>query len=191
MITVMHDYFSGEVVGSTLDDAAGEAFDKAAKILGLPYPGGPLIDQYAKDGNPKAFKFPDPQIPRLDYSFSGLKTSYLYFVEEKLRLSPNFIDQNLADICASIQYSIVNHLMKKLILASEQTGIKQIALAGGVSANSALRRTLENEGVQRGWEVFVPAFQYCTDNAAMIGMAAHFKFLRGEYASQSIAAFAR
>jgi N6-L-threonylcarbamoyladenine synthase len=191
MLTVMHDYFTGEVIGSTLDDAAGEAFDKSAKMLGLPYPGGPLIDTYAKKGNPLAYKFPYPNIPELNYSFSGLKTAYLYFIEEKLRLNPDFLKQNMADVCASIQHSIVTHLMKKLVLAAEQTGINQIALAGGVSANSGLRETLEIEGRNRGWKVYVPAFEYCTDNAAMIGMTAHFKYLKNDFASQEISAHAR
>ncbi len=191
MLTVMRDHFSGEMIGSTLDDAAGEAFDKAAKILGLPYPGGPLIDKYAKEGNPLAYPFPSPKIPELNYSFSGLKTAYLYFVEEKLRSQPGFLEQCMADVCASVQYSIVSHLMKKLILAAEQTGIRQIALAGGVSANSGLRSALEQEGGKRGWDVFVPAFEYCTDNAAMIGMAGHYKFMKKDFAPQTLAAFAR
>lgn len=191
MITVMHDFFRGEVIGQTNDDAAGEAFDKAAKILGLPYPGGPLIDQYGAGGNPGAFVFPKPNIPELNYSFSGLKTAYLYFVQQRVKENPQFIAQNLADVCASIQYSIIHHLMKKLILASEQTGIKQIALAGGVSANSALRKTLEEEGQKRGWKTFIPAFEYCTDNAAMIAIAGHYKFLEQNFVSQEAAPYAR
>ncbi len=191
MITVMHDFFRGEVIGQTNDDAAGEAFDKAAKILGLPYPGGPLIDKYGANGNPKAFVFPKPNIPDLNYSFSGLKTAYLYFVQDHVKNNPQFIEQNLADVCASIQYSIIHHLMKKLILASEQTGIKQIALAGGVSANSALRKTLEEEGKKRGWQTFIPAFEYCTDNAAMIAIAAHYKFLEQNFTTQAISPYAR
>lgn len=191
MITVMKDHFTGEIIGHTTDDAAGEAFDKAAKILGLPYPGGPLIDKYANDGNPRAFIFPKPNIPDLNYSFSGLKTAYLYFVQNHVKENPNFVQENLPDICASIQYSIIDHLMKKLILASEQTGIKQIALAGGVSANSGLRETLKTEGEKRNWEVFIPAFEYCTDNAAMIAMAGYFKFLKGDFANQTISPYAR
>lgn len=191
MITVMKDHFTGEIIGHTTDDAAGEAFDKAAKILGLPYPGGPLIDKYANDGNPRAFIFPKPNIPDLNYSFSGLKTAYLYFVQNHVKEHPNFVQENLPDICASIQYSIIDHLMKKLILASEQTGIKQIALAGGVSANSGLRETLQAEGKKRNWEVFIPAFEYCTDNAAMIAMAGYFKFLKGDFANQTISPYAR
>lgn len=191
MITVMKDHFTGEIIGHTTDDAAGEAFDKAAKILGLPYPGGPLIDKYANDGNPRAFIFPKPNIPDLNYSFSGLKTAYLYFVQNHVKEHPNFVQENLPDICASIQYSIIDHLMKKLMLASEQTGIKQIALAGGVSANSGLRETLQAEGKKRNWEVFIPAFAYCTDNAAMIAMAGYFKFLKGDFANQTISPYAR
>ena len=191
MITVMKDHFTGEIIGHTTDDAAGEAFDKAAKILGLPYPGGPLIDKYANDGNPRAFIFPKPNIPDLNYSFSGLKTAYLYFVQNHVKENPDFVQENLPDICASIQYSIIDHLMKKLILASEQTGIKQIALAGGVSANSGLRETLKTEGEKRNWEVFIPAFEYCTDNAAMIAMAGYFKFLKGDFANQTISPYAR
>lgn len=191
MITVMRDYFSGEVIGHTNDDAAGEAFDKAAKILGLPYPGGPLIDKYAREGNPKAYVFPKPNIPDLNYSFSGLKTSYLYFVQNHLKDNPDFVQHNLPDICASIQYSIISHLMKKLILASEQTGITQIALAGGVSANSGLRAALEAEGKKRNWKVFIPTFEYCTDNAAMIAMTGYLKYLKQDFASQTISLHAR
>ena len=191
MITVMKDHFTGEIIGHTTDDAAGEAFDKAAKILGLPYPGGPLIDKYANDGNPRAFIFPKPNIPDLNYSFSGLKTAYLYFVQNHVKENPDFVQENLPDICASIQYSIIDNLMKKLILASEQTGIKQIALAGGVSANSGLRETLKTEGEKRNWEVFIPAFEYCTDNAAMIAMAGYFKFLKGDFSNQTIWPYAR
>ncbi|MES2559013.1 MAG: tRNA (adenosine(37)-N6)-threonylcarbamoyltransferase complex transferase subunit TsaD [Bacteroidota bacterium] len=191
MITVMKNHFEGEVIGHTNDDAAGEAFDKAAKILGLPYPGGPLIDKYALTGNPKAFVFPKPNIPDLNYSFSGLKTAYLYFVQNHVKENPQFVEQHLSDICASIQYSIIGHLMKKLILASEQTGIKQIALAGGVSANSGLRETLLAEGNNRNWEVFIPAFEYCTDNAAMIAMAGYFKYRQGDFAQQTISPYAR
>jgi N6-L-threonylcarbamoyladenine synthase len=184
-------YFEQEVIGKTIDDAAGEAFDKAAKILGLPYPGGPLIDKYAKDGNPLAYEFPISNIPDLDYSFSGLKTSFLYFIQKQVAQNPDFISQNLNDICASIQHAIIKQLMKKLIAAAKQTNIKQIALAGGVSANSGLRSALETEGKKRGWKTFIPDFQYCTDNAGMIAMAAHFKYLAGDFATQETAPFAR
>ncbi len=184
-------YFEQEVIGKTIDDAAGEAFDKAAKILGLPYPGGPLIDKYAKDGNPLAYEFPISNMPDLDYSFSGLKTSFLYFIQKQVAQNPDFIIQNLNDICASIQHAIIKQLMKKLIAAAKQTNIKQIALAGGVSANSGLRSALETEGKKRGWKTFIPDFQYCTDNAGMIAMAAHFKYLVGDFATQETAPFAR
>ncbi len=184
-------YFEQEVIGKTIDDAAGEAFDKAAKILGLPYPGGPLIDLYAKGGNPLAYDFPISNLPNLDYSFSGLKTSFLYFIKKYIALNPNFINENLNDICASLQQAIIKQLMKKLILAAKETTIKQVALAGGVSANSALRLALEKEGKKLGWKTFIPDFQYCTDNAGMISMAAHYKYLAGDFATQETAPFAR
>jgi N6-L-threonylcarbamoyladenine synthase len=187
----MNDYFEQEVLGKTIDDAAGEAFDKAAKMLGLPYPGGPLVDQYAKLGNEDAFVFPMPNIPNLDFSFSGLKTSILYFLRKQELVNPNFIEENLNDLCASIQKAFVKHLMKKLVMASVQTDIKQISLAGGVSANSKLRYEIEREGKLRGWQTFIPAFAYCTDNAAMIAMAAHYKFLTKDFETIEAAPFAR
>ncbi|OYU95912.1 MAG: tRNA (adenosine(37)-N6)-threonylcarbamoyltransferase complex transferase subunit TsaD [Bacteroidetes bacterium B1(2017)] len=190
-IVKMTSYFEGEVLGKTIDDAAGEAFDKSAKILGLPYPGGPLIDKYAKEGNPDAFPFPQPQIPNLDFSFSGLKTSILYFIQKQVKLNPNFVEENLADLCASVQKAILKHLMKKIILASDQTGIKEISLAGGVSANSGLRFAIFEEGKKRNWNTYIPAFEYCTDNAAMIAMAAHYKFLEQSFESMDTAPFAR
>lgn len=187
----LNSYFEQEIIGKTIDDAAGEAFDKAAKILGLPYPGGPLIDKYGKEGNPLAFEFPVAQMPDLDYSFSGLKTSFLYFIQKQVSQHPEFISNNLADICASIQHAIIKQLMKKLILASKQTGIKQIALAGGVSANSGLRKALTEEGHKRGWKTFIPAFEYCTDNAGMIAITAHYKYLDGEFSPQDTTPYAR
>ncbi len=190
-IVKMNDYFSFEILGKTIDDAAGEAFDKAAKILGLPYPGGPLVDQYAQSGNPDKFKFPQPQIPELGFSFSGLKTSFLYFIQKQEKENPNFIEENLADLCASIQKAIILHLMKKIIKASVQTEIKEIALAGGVSANSALRKTIIEEGAKNNWLTYIPAFEYCTDNAAMVAMAAHFKYLLKEFEPITTAPFAR
>jgi N6-L-threonylcarbamoyladenine synthase len=190
-IVKMNDYFEQEVLGKTIDDAAGEAFDKAAKMLGLPYPGGPLVDQYAKLGNEDAFVFPMPNIPNLDFSFSGLKTSILYFLRKQELVNPNFIEENLNDLCASIQKAFVKHLMKKLVMASVQTDIKQISLAGGVSANSKLRYEIEREGKLRGWQTFIPAFAYCTDNAAMIAMAAHYKFLTKDFETIEAAPFAR
>ena len=187
----LHSHFEHEIIGSTIDDAAGEAFDKAAKILGLPYPGGPLIDKYAQLGNPLRFEFPIPQLGEFEFSFSGLKTSFLYFIQKQTALHPTFIEENLNDICASIQHAIIKQLMKKLIAAAKHTGIKQIALAGGVSANSGLRAALEKEGKNRGWQTFIPAFEYCTDNAAMIAIAAHYKYLNQDFANQSVAPFAR
>ncbi|WP_109700686.1 tRNA (adenosine(37)-N6)-threonylcarbamoyltransferase complex transferase subunit TsaD [Chitinophaga deserti] len=180
-----------KIIGETLDDAAGEAFDKSAKILGLPYPGGPLVDKYAKEGNPKAYKFPEPQIPGLDFSFSGLKTSILYFLQENKAKDPEFVEKNLADICASIQHRIVTILTNKLVKAAEATGITEICIAGGVSANSGLRKALETLGQQQGWNVYIPQFQYCTDNAAMIAMTAHYKYLAGAFSSADTVPTAR
>jgi N6-L-threonylcarbamoyladenine synthase len=169
------------IIGETIDDAAGEAFDKSAKLLGLPYPGGPLIDKYAKTGNPQRFKFPEPQIPGLDFSFSGLKTSILYFLQENNKTNPRFVEENLADICASIQHRIISILINKLKKATAETGIKDVCIAGGVSANSGLRNALKETGDQLKWNTFIPAFQYCTDNAGMIAITAYYKFLAGEY----------
>jgi N6-L-threonylcarbamoyladenine synthase len=174
-----------KVIGETIDDAAGEAFDKSAKLLGLPYPGGPLIDKYAKEGNPKRFQFPEPQIPALDFSFSGLKTAILYFLRDNTATDPEFVENNKADICASIQARIVSILLHKLRIASLQTGIRNICLAGGVSANSGLRKAFEEMGREYQWETFIPAFQYCTDNAAMIAITGYYKFLSGEFADLS------
>ncbi len=190
-IVLMRDYFDFEIIGKTLDDAAGEAFDKAAKILNLPYPGGPLIDKYSVGGNPHKYEFAKPDISDLNYSFSGLKTSFLYFVREQVKDNPNFVNENLSDICASMQQSIIYHLMKKLVKASNLTGIKQIALAGGVSANSALRKAVESEGQKQAWQTFVPAFEYCTDNAAMIAIAAHYKYLKSDFESMEVSPSAR
>ncbi len=190
-IVLMRNYFEFEIIGKTLDDAAGEAFDKAAKILELPYPGGPLIDKYAKGGNQHAFQFAKPDIPELNFSFSGLKTSFLYFIRERIKTNSDFIDENLADICASMQEAIIYHLMKKLVKASKQTGIKQIALAGGVSANTGLRKAIDIEGQKLGWQTFVPAFEYCTDNAAMIAITAHYKYLNTEFESLDVSPSAR
>lgn len=189
-IAVFSNYFESKIIGKTIDDAAGEAFDKAAKMLNLPYPGGPLIDEYAKKGQVE-FQFAKPNIPHLDYSFSGLKTSFLYFLKKEMIKNENFIIENRDNLCASIQNSIVKHLMKKLLLASKQTGIKKIALAGGVSANSSLRNEIEMEGKKLGWNTFIPAFEYCTDNAAMIAMTAHFKYLNNEFVDLSVAPSSR
>lgn len=176
-----------EVLGETLDDAAGEAFDKAAKLLGLPYPGGPLIDQYAALGNPKAFIFPGSDVPGLDFSFSGIKTAFLYFLQEQTRANPSFVEQRLADLCASLQYRIVQMLIKKLDLAVRETGIKQVAIAGGVAANRGLRAAVQEHAKKYGWQIFIPAFSYCTDNAAMVAMVAHFKFLARRFAALEMA----
>ena len=179
-----------ELLGETIDDAAGEAFDKSAKILGLPYPGGPLIDKFAKKGNPKAFKFGKPKLGGLNFSFSGLKTSILYFIQKQKKHNPNFIEENKTDICASIQRAIVTILMEKIEMAIQETGIKDVAIAGGVSANSELRKaliSLENKGCK----TYIPPFEYCTDNAAMIAIAGYYKYLNGEFSKQDIAAQAR
>ena len=179
-----------ELLGETIDDAAGEAFDKSAKILGLPYPGGPLIDKFAKKGNPKAFKFGKPKLGGLNFSFSGLKTSILYFIQKQKKHNPNFIEENKTDICASIQRAIITILMEKIEMAIQETGIKDVAIAGGVSANSELRKaliSLENKGCK----TYIPPFEYCTDNAAMIAIAGYYKYLNGEFSKQDIAAQAR
>lgn len=190
-IVLVKDYFDMEVVGQTLDDAAGEAFDKTAKILSLPYPGGPLIDKYAKDGNSNAFKFPEPQIPGLNFSFSGLKTSILYFIRDHVKQDEHFVENNLADICASIQSRIVSILLNKLKKAAEIYQIKDVAIAGGVSANSGLRSSLVALAEQKGWNVFIPKFEYCTDNAGMIAIAGYYKYSNKDFVGQDIAPLAR
>lgn len=179
------------VLGETIDDAAGETFDKTAKILGLPYPGGPLVDKLAKTGNPNAYKFPIAQIPELDFSFSGLKTSVLYFVRDEMLKDAKFLEKNIADVCASVQFTIVKTLLQRVEQAMKKTGLKQIALAGGVSANSALRFALEKMGKENNWKVFIPPFAYCTDNAAMIAMNGYFKFLKNNFVGQDSAPSAR
>jgi N6-L-threonylcarbamoyladenine synthase len=190
-IVKVSNYFDMEVIGETTDDAVGEAFDKSAKILGLPYPGGPLIDKYAKEGNPKAFPFPNPKVSGLNFSFSGFKTSVLYFVQKQTKENPDFIAENLKDICASIQFSIVRILMDKLKKAVKQTGINQIAIAGGVSANSGIRNALIDAEKRYGWNCFIPKFEYTTDNAAMIAIAGHYKYLEEDFSDYSITAQAR
>lgn len=190
-IIKMNDFFSMEIIGQTIDDAAGEAFDKSAKIMSLPYPGGPLIDKFAKQGNPDAFSFPEPNIKGLDFSFSGLKTSILYFLRDNLKQNPDFIEQNKVDLCASIQKTIVNILMKKLIKAANQYNIKQLAIAGGVSANSGLRQAMLDAGEKYKWKVFIPKFEYSTDNAAMIAVAAFYKFLKKDFAGLDATPYAR
>lgn len=180
-----------EVIGETLDDAAGEAFDKSAKLLGLPYPGGPLIDKYAKEGNANCFSFAEPQIEGLDFSFSGLKTSILYFLQKETKQDPDFIQNNLPDICASIQKRIVSILLNKFKKAALKTGITDLCIAGGVSANNGLRAEFEQLGKGQGWRTFIPAFQYCTDNAAMIAITAYYKYQSNDFAELSISPSAR
>ena len=189
-IVKVEDYHEMEVLGETIDDAAGEAFDKTGKLLGLDYPAGPLIDRHAKTGQ-AVFSFPEPKIPELNFSFSGLKTSILYFLKKQLAENPNFISENLADICASVQDRIVSILMNKLEKAAQQTGIQQIAIAGGVSANSGLRNALTTRGQELGWTTFIPRFEFCTDNAAMIAVTGYYKYQRGEFAGQDARPVAR
>ena len=180
-----------EVIGETIDDAAGEAFDKSAKLLGLPYPGGPLIDKYAKEGNAKRFTFPEPNIPGLNFSFSGLKTSILYFVQSEKNQNPNFVEENLNDICASIQQRIVSILLKKLQKAAKETGITSVCIAGGVSANSGLRNGLTSLGSKLGWKTYIPRFEYCTDNAGMIAITGYYKYLAKGFADITVTPTAR
>jgi N6-L-threonylcarbamoyladenine synthase len=190
-IVLCKDALTMEILGETLDDAAGEAFDKTAKLLGLPYPGGPLIDRYAKEGDPKKFHFPEPQIEGLNFSFSGVKTSILYFLQKQLKTDPDFISKHLPDICASAQYCIVNILLHKLKKASIQTGIKNICLAGGVSANKGLRTAIQEMAEKYHWKLFIPEMEYCTDNAAMIAITGYHKFLAGFSSPLTVSATAR
>lgn len=189
-IVKVNSYSDMEVLGETIDDAAGEAFDKTGKIMGLPYPAGPLIDKYAQQGK-AIYEFPEPKVDGLDFSFSGLKTSIMYFLKKELKTNPAFIEENMNDICASVQERIISILINKLELASKQTGITEIAIAGGVSANSGLRTALSARGQALGWNTYIPAFQYCTDNAAMIGVAAHYQYLDGDFCNQSVVPMAR
>lgn len=184
-------FFNMSIIGETTDDAVGEAFDKSAKILGLPYPGGPLVDKYAQLGNPKTFPFTKPKVPGLDFSFSGLKTAILYFIQKKKLENSNFIEENINDICASIQHTIIEILMDKLKLAVKETGIKQIAIGGGVSANSGIRNTLKEAEKKYGWKTFIPKFEYTTDNAAMIGIVGYQKFLSEHFETSSVVSKAR
>jgi N6-L-threonylcarbamoyladenine synthase len=185
-IVLVKDYLQMEIIGESLDDAAGEAFDKAAKVIGLDYPGGPLIDKIAKTGNPFAFKFPHPQIEKYDFSFSGLKTAFLYFIRDQLKEDALFIEKNKADICASIQQTIVDILIRKLEKASAETGINEIAIAGGVSANSALRNAMDEKRKNLHWNIFIPKMEYCTDNAAMIAITGYYKYLNDEFTNQAV-----
>jgi len=190
-LVIVKNYLEMEIIGQTIDDASGEAFDKCAKVIGLPYPGGPLIDKNAKEGNKDAFKFSKPRIKNLDYSFSGLKTSFLYFIRDSVKKNPDFVKENLMDLCASIQFTIIEILMSKLEMAVKQTGINQIAVAGGVSANSGLRNALVERAKNFGWNTFIPEFKFTTDNAAMIAITGYYKYLNKEFASQDIAPLAR
>ena len=190
-IVVVKSFFDMEIIGETTDDAVGEAFDKTAKILGFPYPGGPLIDQYATTGNPKKFPFTKPKVPNLDFSFSGLKTQILYFVQKNVLENPNFIEENKHDICASVQQIIIDILMDKLKLAVSQTGITQIAIGGGVSANTGIRNTLKEAENKYGWKTFIPKFEYTTDNAAMIGIVGYQKFLHDKFTDAAVVSKAR
>ena len=190
-IVLVRDYFDMEIIGQTIDDAAGEAFDKCAKVMSLPYPGGPVIDRLAADGNPKAFKFAKPSVPDYDYSFSGLKTSFLYFLRDQLVEDPDFIEKNKQDLCASLQHTIIEILMNKLVKAAKALNIKDIAVAGGVSANSGLRQALLQEGEERQWNVFLPPFKFTTDNAAMIAVSGYFKYLKNDFADIDIAPVSR
>lgn len=190
-IVRVDSYFSMEVIGETTDDAVGEAFDKSAKILGLPYPGGPLVDKYAQLGNPKAYPFTKPQVPGLNFSFSGLKTQILYFVQKQLAADPDFITNNMKDICASIQHTIINILMDKLKMAVKETGINRVAIGGGVSANSGIRTTLKEAEKKYGWKTYIPKFEYTTDNAAMIGIVGYHKFLEGQFNDSAVTSKAR
>jgi N6-L-threonylcarbamoyladenine synthase len=179
------------IIGETQDDAVGEAFDKTAKLLGLPYPGGPLIDKLAKEGNPEKYTFPMGEMPGLDFSFSGIKTAILYFLQKEVKLNPDFIEENKADICASVQKTLIEILLRKVKKAMREKNCSSIAIAGGVSANSGLRKRLQELGEENHWEVYIPAFSYCTDNAGMIAMAGHFKFKAGEFCEQNVSPLAR
>jgi N6-L-threonylcarbamoyladenine synthase len=190
-IVKVKSFFDMEIIGETTDDAVGEAYDKSAKILGLPYPGGPLVDKYAELGNLKAYTFTKPKMPGLDFSFSGLKTQILYFVQKNVALNPNFVAENMNDICASIQHTIINILMDKLKLAVAETGIKQVAIGGGVSANSGIRSTLKEAEKKYGWKTFIPKFEFTTDNAAMIGIVGYHKYLEHQFNDASVTSKAR
>lgn len=190
-IIVMKSQLEMEVIGNTIDDAAGEAFDKCGKVMGLTYPAGPQIDKLASEGNLNAFSFSKPYVRGLDFSFSGLKTSFLYFLRDRLKEDTGFIDQNRADLCASLQHTIITILIKKIVMASKQTGITEIGIAGGVSANSGLRNEMKMEAERRNWNLFIPEFRFTTDNAAMIGITGYYKFLRGEFCGHDVTPLAR
>lgn len=190
-IVVLKDYLEMEVIGNTIDDAAGEAFDKCGKVMGFPYPAGPLIDKLAREGNKEAFKFAKPSVRGLDFSFSGLKTSFLYFLRDRIKEDPDFIEKNKADLCASLQNVIISMLTGKMIKATAQTGIKEVGIAGGVSANSGLREAMTVEARIRGWNLYIPEFRFTTDNAAMIGITGYYKYLRREFTGHDVTPLAR
>ena len=190
-IVLVKDFLEMEVLGETQDDAVGEAFDKCAKLMDFPYPGGPLIDKYARDGDAQAYSFPDTEMQGLNFSFSGIKTAFMYFLRDQKAKDPDFVEHNVHNICASLQHSLIRMLMQKLKRASVETGIKRLAIAGGVSANTGLRAELEKLAAEKGWTVFIPDFQYCTDNAGMIAMAAHYKYLNGEFSGLDVSPEAR
>ncbi len=190
-IILVHETLKMEVIGQTIDDAAGEAFDKCAKVMGLPYPGGPHVDRLAKTGDPLKFTFTRPRVPGLDYSFSGLKTNFLYFLRDRLKENENFVQENLNDLCASLQHTIIDILLNKLRRAAKETGIKEIAVAGGVSANSGLRDSLMENAVKYRWNLFIPKFEYTMDNAAMIAITGYYKYLNKEFAEQNVVPYSR
>jgi len=187
----VNDYFDMEIIGQTLDDAVGEAFDKTAKLLGLPYPGGPLIDKLAQNGNPHAYEFPIVEMPDFNYSFSGIKTNIMYFLQKKKLKEKDFVEKNIADICASIQYTLVQILLKPLLKSIKQSNIQHIAIGGGVAANSGLRNTLLELGEKNHWTIYIPKFEYCTDNAAMIAMTGYLKYLQNDFSNQKVSPLAR
>lgn len=190
-IIVMKNHYDMELIGNTIDDAAGEAFDKCGKVMGFPYPAGPLIDRLSKEGNPEAYSFAKPYVRGLDFSFSGLKTSFLYFLRDRISTDPGFIEKNKADLCASLQHVIVNILVSKVARAAQLTGIREIGIAGGVSANSGLREAMTAEAARKKWNLFLPEFRYTTDNAAMIGITGYYKYLRGEFCGHDAIPLAR
>lgn len=190
-IVLCKDYLDMEILGETIDDAAGEAFDKLAKMLGLPYPGGPLVDKNAQAGDPLRFKFPMSEMKDYNFSFSGIKTSILYFLQKEKKADPDFVEKNINDICASAQYTIINMLMTKLKKAAKEHNIKHVGIAGGVSANSGLRKALQETGARLGWTTYIPKFEYCTDNAAMIGITGYHKYLKGQFTDLSVSPTAR
>ncbi len=190
-LILVRDYLEMEILGQTKDDAVGEAFDKSAKLLGFPYPGGPEIDKHAKSGDATRFVFPSTEMPGLDYSFSGIKTAFLYFLRDEIKVDDNFVKENINDICASLQHTLVEMLMTKLLKAVNQTGVKHVAIAGGVSANSGLRNRVQVLGKENGWQSYIPKLEYCTDNAAMIALTAHYKYLKREFLSMEASAMPR